>query len=156
MLIKKMSEQECRETLARLSLGRLGCARDNQPYIVPIYFVCDKDGLYGFATFGQKIEWMRLNPKVCVQADEVRGNDNWTSVAVQGRYEELTDTAEYGKERAKAQSLLQARATWWQTAYVASNIRNSADVASPVYFRIRIEGLSGLSASPEGSPVRVR
>jgi hypothetical protein len=63
MRISEMEDRECRDTLARLGFGRLGCARDNQPYIVPIYFAYEPDRLYGFATLGQKIEWLRTNLK---------------------------------------------------------------------------------------------
>ena len=87
MRITKMQDRDCRDALARLGFGRLGCARDNQPYIVPIYFAYEPDHLYGFATLGQKIEWMRSNPRVCVQADEVLSNDNWISVVALGRYQ---------------------------------------------------------------------
>ena len=31
MLVREMSRAECEELLARLSFGRLACARDNQP-----------------------------------------------------------------------------------------------------------------------------
>jgi hypothetical protein len=58
MLIREMNAQECRDLLARLSTGRLGCARNNQPYIVPVYFAYEPDRLHGFSTVGQKIEWM--------------------------------------------------------------------------------------------------
>jgi hypothetical protein len=156
MRITKMQDRDCRNTLTRLGFGRLGCARDNQPYIVPIYFAYEPDHLYGFATFGQKIDWMRANPLVCVQCDEVLGNDNWTSIVVLGRYEELPDTPEYAKERGQAQSLLEKRSTWWQPSYVVSNVRNQPEPPSPVFYCIYIEEISGLHASPEGSPVRVR
>src|ERR1700676_217297 len=135
---------------------RLGCARDNQPYIVPIYFAYEPDHLYGFATLGQKIEWMRTNPRVCVQADEVLSNDDWISVIALGRYEELPDTPTYASERAKAQSLLEKRSMWWQTGYVASNVRGQSEAPSPVFYCVHIEEISGLRASPEGGPVRVR
>jgi len=156
MRISKMEDQDCRETLRRVGFGRLGCARDNQPYIVPIYFAYEPDHLYGFATFGQKIEWMRSNPLVCVQSDEVRDSDNWTSVVVLGRYQELSDRNEYAQERGKAQALLEKRSMWWQTSYVAATIRNSPEAPSPVFYCIHIDEISGLRASPEGSPVRVR
>jgi nitroimidazol reductase NimA-like FMN-containing flavoprotein (pyridoxamine 5'-phosphate oxidase superfamily) len=156
MRISKMQDRDCRDTLARLGFGRLGCARDNQPYIVPIYFAYEPDHLYGFATFGQKVEWMRSNPLVCVQSDEVLGDDNWTSIVVLGRYKELPDTPEYAKERSKAQSLLGKRSMWWQTGYVASNVRSQSEPPSPVFYCVHIEEITGLRASPEGSPVRVR
>ena len=90
MLISKMKSEECREFLARQGIGRLACTRDGQPYIVPIYFICESDHLYGFTTPGRKVEWMRENPLVCVQADEVVSEDKWTSIVVLGRYEELS------------------------------------------------------------------
>ena len=75
----------------QLTVGRLGCARDNQPYIVPISFYFDPAGrcLYSFATAGQKIDWMRSNPRVCLEVDEIGDEFHWNSVLVIGRFEEL-------------------------------------------------------------------
>lgn len=162
MLMRQMSGKECRELLARLGFGRLACARDNQPYIVPVYFAYETDRLYGFATLGQKIEWMRLNPLVCVQVDEVLNQHNWASVIVLGRYEELTDTPEYAQERNQAQSLLGKRSLWWQPGYAAFQARGRRKPSSPVLYCIHIEDISGLRASPDrvetaidrGSPAR--
>jgi uncharacterized protein len=120
MLIREMNAQECRDLLARLGTGRLGCARNNQPYVVPIYFAFQPDRLYGFSTLGQKIDWMRENPLVCVEADEVLAHNNWASVVVLGRYEELPDEAGYVEARRQAQAVLEKRAMWWQTGYAAS------------------------------------
>jgi nitroimidazol reductase NimA-like FMN-containing flavoprotein (pyridoxamine 5'-phosphate oxidase superfamily) len=156
MLISKLNSEECREFLARHESGRLACSRDGQPYIVPIYFVYESDHLYGFTTPGRKIEWMRTNPLICVQADEVLSHDRWTSVVVLGRYEELSETREYSAERNKAQSLLVKRISWWMTAYAASMVRGHAEPPLPVFYRILIADITGLRASPEGSPVRVR
>jgi nitroimidazol reductase NimA-like FMN-containing flavoprotein (pyridoxamine 5'-phosphate oxidase superfamily) len=41
MLVREMSQQECKELLARLGFGRLACAQENRPYIVPIYFASE-------------------------------------------------------------------------------------------------------------------
>src|ERR1700692_2033532 len=38
MLITKMRSRECREMVTRLGYGRLACASNNRPYIVPLYF----------------------------------------------------------------------------------------------------------------------
>ena len=54
MVITEMTSKECQEILARTGFGRLGCTRNNQPYVVPIYFAYEPDHLYGFSTFGQK------------------------------------------------------------------------------------------------------
>src|SRR5579862_8744083 len=146
MLISKMKLEECREFLAHHEIGRLACARDGQPYIVPIYFVYEPDHLYGFTTPGQKVEWMRTNPQICVEADEVLNLETWTSVVVLGRYEELSETGELAAERNKAQSLLLKRASWWMTAYEASVARGHHEDPLPVFYRIRIGEISGLRA----------
>ena len=156
MLINKMKTDECRDFLAHHEIGRLACARDGQPYIVPIYFVYEPDHLYGFTTPGQKVEWMRANPLICVQVDEIVTLDDWKSVVVLGRYEEIPETREHSAERNKAQSLLLKRASWWMTAYAASMARGHDEAPLPVFYRIRIGDISGLRASPEGAPVRVR
>lgn len=91
MVIREMSMEECYRLLAGARFARLGCAHDNQPYVVPVYIAYDETSgcLYGFTTPGQKIEWMRANPRVCVEVDEVTANDRWVSVIVIGRFEEL-------------------------------------------------------------------
>src|SRR5579871_3933811 len=94
MVIKEMSRDQCLEVLSGARLARLACAKDGQPYIVPVYIAYESpdDGeprLYGFTTPGQKVEWMRANPLVCVEVDDVTAPDHWVSVIITGRYEEL-------------------------------------------------------------------
>ena len=71
MRIIPISQHECRELLQRVSIGRLACSLNDQPYVVPVTFSYEPDCVYIFSTFGKKIEWMRKNPKVCLQADEI-------------------------------------------------------------------------------------
>jgi len=148
MLINRMKPDECDELLARVAFGRLACARDNQPYIVPIYFAHQPNHLYGFATLGQKIEWMRSNCLVCVQVDAVLGPDNWASVVILGRFEELQDTAEYERERRWAQSLLERRSLWWEGGYAASQVRSQPNAPVPIFYCIHIQVMTGLCSSP--------
>jgi nitroimidazol reductase NimA-like FMN-containing flavoprotein (pyridoxamine 5'-phosphate oxidase superfamily) len=150
MLEREMSREECEDLLARLGFGRLGCTCDNQPYVVPIYFVSEPGCLYGFSTMGQKIESMRLNPLVCVEADEVRNPIEWASVVVRGRYEEFPDTPEYSKRRQKAQSMLEEkRSLWWQPGFAAVQTRGRFDGDITIFYCIHIEHISGRCASPD-------
>jgi nitroimidazol reductase NimA-like FMN-containing flavoprotein (pyridoxamine 5'-phosphate oxidase superfamily) len=80
MLIYELTRQESLEVLARTHLGRLACARGVQPYIVPIHFAYQNNWLYSFSVHGQKIDWMRANPLVCVEADQMR-RELWASCA---------------------------------------------------------------------------
>jgi nitroimidazol reductase NimA-like FMN-containing flavoprotein (pyridoxamine 5'-phosphate oxidase superfamily) len=146
MLVHEMTEDECRTALERVSFGRLACARDNQPYVLPIYFSYDRMHLYGFSTLGQKIEWMRTNPLVCLEIDERTSHHQWMSVVVSGRYEELPDTSEFGPDRVHAHEVLQKRAMWWQPAYVATEHREQP---TPIFYRIHIEQMTGHRATPD-------
>ena len=149
MLIHEMTEDECRNALERVSFGRLACARGDQPYVVPIYFAYDRRHrslLYGFSTLGQKIEWMRSNPRVCLEIDEQTSHHQWMSVLVSGRYEELPDTPAFGYERVQVWEALQERATWWEPAYVATEHREQL---TPIFYRIHIKQLTGRRATPD-------
>ena len=84
MRIVGISQAECGELLKRVSIARLACSLDNQPYVVPVSFAYEPGHIYIFSTVGTKIKWMRQNPKVCLQADESGNWSNWTSVVVTG------------------------------------------------------------------------
>jgi uncharacterized protein len=149
MLVQDLKKKECCELLKRLGFGRLGCARKNQPYVVPIYFAYEADRLFGFSTVGQKIEWMRTNPFVCVEADEVLDHENWTSVLVFGRYEELSDDPRYVELRLRAHSLMEERTLWWRPAIASSQTRDEHFGPFPVFYSVRIDEMTGHRASPD-------
>ena len=82
MLIQELTRQASLDLLARMRLGRLACARSTQPYVVPVYFVYNDNYLYSFSTVGQKIEWMRVNPLVCVETDRIVNSEEWVSIII--------------------------------------------------------------------------
>jgi uncharacterized protein len=149
MAITTMDAEQCRRMLAQVGFGRLACARNNQPYVVPTYFACEGESVYGFSLAGQKIEWMRDNPLVCLEADEVKSHSAWKTVIATGRYEELTDAPEFNSERTLAERLLQQRYVAWQTPYQLFHHRQAGESGAPVLYCIRIERLTGLMAQPE-------
>ncbi|MGL4554183.1 MAG: pyridoxamine 5'-phosphate oxidase family protein [Gemmataceae bacterium] len=179
-----MSSDECFRVLARGRLSRLGCARENQPYVVPVYLAYDEPSecLYGYSTVGQKVEWMRANPLVCVEVDEVAAHDRWVSVIALGRFEELPDApggdaflrtrghsrlvgqaappwAVGGRqhadepcenERGRAWQALKTHPMWQEpgaTAWAARPHRDPAEPFTPVYYRIRIDRITGHEAT---------
>ena len=151
MIITKLRSKESRTFLASVGFGRLACASNNRPYIVPIYFVYDRERLYCFSTAGQKIDWMRENPLVCVETDEIRSHDDWTSVVVLGKYVEIPNDEDNRKGWEYARALFQKRALWWQSGYTAAQVRRHSKPAEPVFYCIVIEQLSGLRGSPDFS-----
>jgi len=148
MRIVAIGKDECVQLLNRVSVGRLACALGNQPYVVPVYFAYEADCLYVFSTLGQKVEWMRQNPKVCLQADEMGNRSNWTSVVVSGKYLELSEP-QYTTEKDRARERLSQSSNWW-LAPLAERREHTSDVSiEAVFFRIDIESMSGLRGVPE-------
>jgi nitroimidazol reductase NimA-like FMN-containing flavoprotein (pyridoxamine 5'-phosphate oxidase superfamily) len=149
MLIEELTTEESLRLLARTSLGRIACAQGAQPYVVPLYFAYDNYYLYSFSALGQKIEWMRANPLVCVETDELVSSQQWVSLIVFGLYEELPDTPKWQRERAFAVDLLQKRATWWEPACAKTIVHGIQRPSVPVFYRIRVVRISGHRASSE-------
>jgi nitroimidazol reductase NimA-like FMN-containing flavoprotein (pyridoxamine 5'-phosphate oxidase superfamily) len=161
MIIQEMSESDCLNVLAGARLARLACAHANQPYVVPIYYVYGNRYLYGFTTLGKKVEWMRSNPLVCVELDIVEDQDQWISVVFFGRYEELPEAPEQehlhapttwptrpNPERLHAHKLLQQYADWWKPGCASYIHRKSEEPLKPIFYRIRIDHVSGRRAVP--------
>jgi len=146
MIIKEMTQQEIRELLERATIGRLACAKDGQPYIVPLTFAYHAVFLYSFTTAGLKVDYMRANPRVCVEFDEISATNNWQSVIVTGLFEELTKEPNHIDSRNTAHTLLNKSAEWWQPAYVKTVIREHERALEPVYFRISILETTGHKA----------
>ena len=142
MLIQELNHDQCGEVLARSTLGRLACARFDQPYMVPIHFSFDaeRNCVYAFSMVGQKVHWMRENPKVCLEIEEFDGKDSWMTVVAIGRYEEIHQNPDEGEARRRAQALFMARSEWWLPAAAKLPDREHSDV---VVFRIQIDRLTG-------------
>lgn len=147
MIIKELSEQECFEILGAARVGHLACAREDQPYVVPITIAFAQRSIYSFSLPGQKIDWMRHNPKVSVQVGHSEGGDGWKSVVVQGIYKELPDRIGSKLEREHAWSLLSRYVNWWEPGGLKP-------VTAPVppghiFYRLSIESMTGRQAVAE-------
>lgn len=148
MRIVEISPDDCKELLSRAFVGRLACALENQPYVVPVCFSYEPEVLYVFSTVGKKIKWMRQNPNVCLQTDEIRDRSDWTSVVVTGTYLELREP-QYADEKQQARKRLAKISDWWHTPLAGRREQTSDLAIEPVFFRINIASMSGLRGLPE-------
>lgn len=148
MLVREMTGTECKEILSRSHLGRLACVREQQPYITPLCFTFHDPYLYALATQGQKIEWMRANPLVGVELDEVQAPDRWYSIVIFGRYEELPPAADWKQELLRAHELLKQHAGWWDPGWVSREQLHREQELEYVFYRIKIEQMTGRRALP--------
>jgi nitroimidazol reductase NimA-like FMN-containing flavoprotein (pyridoxamine 5'-phosphate oxidase superfamily) len=148
MRITPISQEDCVELLNRVPIGRLACSLDNQPYVVPVRFAYEPGHLYVFSTVGKKIKWMRKNPRVCLQVDEIGNLSNWTSVVVDGTYLELTEPR-YTSEREHAKEQLTQYSEWWRNPLAERREQTSDLAIDTIFFRIDVESMSGLRGVPE-------
>lgn len=146
MIIKTLSAPECTALLVKNRLARLACARNGQPYVIPIYYAYADSCLYAFSMPGKKIDWMRENSLVSVQVDERGAGREWESVIVDGRYEELPDRIGYKVERDRAWSVLSKHVDWWEPGALKPVTPPISDRSPHVFFRISVEELSGRRA----------
>jgi nitroimidazol reductase NimA-like FMN-containing flavoprotein (pyridoxamine 5'-phosphate oxidase superfamily) len=96
-----MPQLEMHTLLQTASFGHLGCAHNGRPYVVPMHYAYDGKELYFFTTEGMKTQFMKGNPHVCLQVEEITDSSHWRSVMVIGRAEKLTNRGE--RERAMKQ-----------------------------------------------------
>ena len=146
MLIQELTPTQCADVLQRNTVGRLGCSKEGQPYVVPISFSFDRDRgcVYSFSTVGQKILWMRENPLVCLEVDDIQDKDHWQTVVILGRYEEIQDSPEEAEARQRAEALFQQRSEWWLPAAAKVGPRERHAV---VVYRIHIDRITGRRAA---------
>ena len=174
-MIREMSKDECLRMLAGTRFARLACARENQPYIVPVFLTyyepfAGEGCFYGFTIPGQKLDWMRANPLVCVEVDKIESHDQWVSVIGFGRFEELPETPGRDDEQLRAQErprrvaetspeiqaaddersrafrLLKAQVMWWEPGSSTWATRIHGDPVEPyvpVYYKIWIDRVTG-------------
>ncbi|QPC91636.1 pyridoxamine 5'-phosphate oxidase family protein [Mesorhizobium sp. INR15] len=141
MRIETLSRNVCSDVLSRNHTARLACAKDGQPYVVPISYGFSGNQIYAFSTVGKKIEWMRANPLVAVEVFEADGERGWRTVVVDGRFEELTPGPYYDKDSDFAWKLLKKHANWWEPGSI--DAEGEAPSKSYVYYRIQIVTMTG-------------
>ena len=94
MMIGKLTNEEALKILSDGKLGRLGCIADGEPYVVPINYFFDGKDIYVHSLAGKKINALRINPRACLQVDEIQDAYHWRSAIAYGNYEEIIDEQE--------------------------------------------------------------
>lgn len=96
MQLHPLSKVEIENLLCSQSVGRLGTSSPNGfPYVVPVHFVYHEEKIYIHGlTKGQKIDNLKLHPKVCFEVDHMSGlilsskpcgvNTDYRSVIIMG------------------------------------------------------------------------
>lgn len=126
-------------------IGRLGCGREEELYIVPILFAFQPPYIYSHAREGTKVALMRQQPQVCLEVDQIDNLANWRSAIIWGEFEELTDNAaEEGLQVLKSRLYPLKTGVYSQSILdlQAQDIARAGQRAEVIY-RIKIERQSG-------------
>ena len=146
--IEEMRENDAREVLGQLNYAHLAVAEDNIPYVVPVHYAFDNHDLFIYTTEGRKADIIKVNPEICLQAEEVKDNENWRSVMVSGTAKQITDE----NSRQKALDLIlkinprltPAISIRWMDDWVRENIE--------VIYRITPRSVTGRQTVKRGRP----
>lgn len=146
--IEEMRASEAREVLTQLNYAHLAVAKDNIPYVVPVHYAFDGRDLFIYTTEGKKADIIKVNPEICLQAEDVEDNEHWKSVMVSGTAEQITDE----DSRQKALDLIlkinpkltPAISIRWMDSWVRENIE--------VIYRITPRAVTGRQTLKRGRP----
>jgi nitroimidazol reductase NimA-like FMN-containing flavoprotein (pyridoxamine 5'-phosphate oxidase superfamily) len=143
MHIRPLNTLECTKLLSAGRLAHLACARDGEPYVVPIYFAYADSHLYAFSMPGKKIDFMRANPTVSLVVEQHGNGREWQSVVVDGQFEELPDRDDHKIERAHAWVLLSRHFDWWEPGALKPMTPPLSDHSNHIFFRVLVDQISG-------------
>jgi uncharacterized protein len=88
-MLGQLNDTQIQNILTSQVVGRIGCCSGRQAYIVPVTYTYDGKYIYGQTNEGMKLKILRENPVVCFEVDMMTDMQNWQSVVVYGRFEEL-------------------------------------------------------------------
>ena len=132
MLVEEMTVEDCRKAMSSAVLGRLASVQDGQPYVVPVSFAVDGDYAYLFSMPGQKVDWMRKNPRVCLgsrqreQSEQLDEHRRLGSVrGATGHAGRAARAAARSRALAEPPHVVGARRGGWRTRSSATSRRSS-------------------------------
>jgi nitroimidazol reductase NimA-like FMN-containing flavoprotein (pyridoxamine 5'-phosphate oxidase superfamily) len=137
MNIGKLIDTESLAVLREGSLGRLGCIASDWPYVVPVNYYFDGKYIYIHTLPGKKLDALRVNPRVCLQVDEIKDPYNWRSVIAYGTFEEVSDEVTWENVLTKLHSRLP------HMTPVESRLVKG--MTGTVVFRITVEEVTGMA-----------
>ncbi|TDN86385.1 nitroimidazol reductase NimA-like FMN-containing flavoprotein (pyridoxamine 5'-phosphate oxidase superfamily) [Salegentibacter sp. 24] len=145
--MKALTLNESMQLLAENYIGRLGYISKERSQIVPITYYYDPDlkSILSYSGPGSKIDAMRKNSLVCFQVDEITNLENWKSVLMYGRFEEM--------ERIDAKYMLHLFSQGVKRVienkekifpdFIHNFSSKTNDLKTPIVYRIHIEEIKG-------------
>ena len=141
-MIENLNENEAREFLHEQKFGHLGCVLESgEPYVIPVNYLFKDDGIYIHVLPGQKLDALRANGKVCLQAEKIEKSCRWQSAIAFGEFKEVKKTSE------KIEILKKFSARFEHLTPVEAMIEEQWNLGGLVVFRLNIKHVTGMSES---------
>lgn len=134
-MLGDLTDQEIDALLRRQRIGRIGSTSVGHVQITPIVYGYDGEAIYGHSRFGRKILYMRGNPEVCFEVEEVVDPTSWRVVVLTGTFEELAEL----EARDRALRLILTQASGGPRS-AATHVERGDDL---IVYRIAITARSG-------------
>jgi hypothetical protein len=136
MNIGKLGDEDSLAILREGSLGRLGCIAEGAPYVMPVNYLFDGQDVYIHSLPGRKIDALRVNPRACLQVDEIKDEYHWRSVIAYGNYEEVSD------EKTREEILVKLFGRLPNMTPVESRLAKG--LKKTIVFRLKVEKVTGV------------
>lgn len=137
--IIETTETESLMVLESTNFGHLGCAGDNQPYIVPMHYAFDGECIYFLTREGMKTKLLNDNPQVCFQVEKVADERHWQSIIVIGKAELLTESEDINR----AANFIVKKHASLRPALNITVIQGKEKLSNAAIYRIRPITISG-------------
>ncbi|MDQ2668560.1 MAG: pyridoxamine 5'-phosphate oxidase family protein [Gemmatimonadota bacterium] len=139
--IRDLTADEAHAFLRTATVGRVAFSLHDRVDIAPVNYVSDGEWIFGRTSNGAKLSKLLHNPWCAVEADEVHGLFEWTSVIVKGTFALLDAKGGSPDTYQRAERLLVALVPG------TFSVRDPAPQRSLV-FGIFIREISGRSSRP--------
>jgi nitroimidazol reductase NimA-like FMN-containing flavoprotein (pyridoxamine 5'-phosphate oxidase superfamily) len=90
--VDPLSREDALRLLTDAPVAHIGLISDGRPYVTPMSFVVDGDKILFRTTAGKKLDALREDPRVCIEASKFDSESGeWASVIVTGTAVEVDD-----------------------------------------------------------------
>lgn len=151
--IRNLKMDDCLQLLNENYIGRLSFISHSSPYIIPITYFHDVEekSILSYSTEGHKIDAMRKFPSVSFQVDEINTIQNWKSVLIHGKFEELQGSTAKKYLRKFSQGVQEtiAKKIGESPKFISDFSSRLSERKLPIVYRIHINDISGKCREPQ-------
>jgi nitroimidazol reductase NimA-like FMN-containing flavoprotein (pyridoxamine 5'-phosphate oxidase superfamily) len=142
-MLGQLNAQQSLKLLSSNAMGRLACTDGRMPYIVPVTYHFDGKYIYGQTNEGSGLAMLRKNPNVCFEVDTMSDMSNWQSVAVSGKFEELSNAEAARAGEKLFRSLFTLSRSTTRSIEEDGAKRDDTNTGKFIMYRIKVESMTG-------------